>query len=105
MTYAQVTGCVWANPWRQQGRDLGGRGFAPHHDPECGGRLELTQGPAVGEGGERLLQLGRRGVGRRGHGARVFRACQSYPEKSRFVKCHNGLRGLIDPPLQPIFRA
>jgi len=33
-----------------------------------------------------------------------FRACQSYPEKSRFVKCHNGLRALIDPPLQPIFR-
>jgi len=26
-----------------------------------------------------------------------FRACQSYPEKSRFVKCHNGLRALIDP--------
>jgi len=39
-----------------------------------------------------------------GTGQRGFRACQSYPAKSRFVKYHNGLRALIDPLFLPIFR-
>ncbi len=52
----------------QQGRHLSRRRFAAHHGPEHFGRLALTQRPTVGEGGDRLLQRGGRGLGR--HGAR-----------------------------------
>jgi len=55
----------------------------------------------VCQGCNRFAQRGRLWVRRGGHGARGFGACQTYPEKSRFVKCHNGLRGLITPPSRP----
>ena len=89
----------------QQGRDLGGRGFAPHHAPEDLTRLLFGERAAVGQGGDRLLnRRGSRG-GVRSHWHRGYRAGQSYPEKSAFVKYDNGLRGLIGLPFFPIFGA
>ena len=89
----------------QECRDLCRRGFAPHHAPEDLTRLLFGERAAVGQGGDRLLnRRGSRG-GVRSHWHRGYRAGQSYPEKSAFVKYDNGLRGLIGLPFFPIFGA
>src|SRR5205814_3979075 len=82
----------------QQGRHLSRRRFAAHHGPEHFGRLALTQGPTVGEGGDRLLQRGGHGRGRHGGlGLGSFGPAKAIPKNRVLSNATTGCVPCVSP--------